>query len=209
MRARMGQTILKDVRENQTLYVFTVVLMAMGIIFGTILVHSLSVDQRTELQDTLSSFMLLVDDGDISLTPAHFQEKWGQYAKLVGIMWVFGLSVIGLPVILLLLFLKGMIIGFTVGFLVQHWKWKGISLALAGILPQNMLAVPALLIAGVAGVSFSLRLIRSRILTRKGERLPHLLHYTVLSLVMIVVLGVAALIETYLSPELMQLVIKQ
>ncbi|MFP3381015.1 stage II sporulation protein M, partial [Bacillus sp. SIMBA_069] len=87
----------------------------------------------------------------------HFQESFGFYAKTVAIMWVLGLSIIGLPMILLMLFLKGVVVGFTVGFLVNQLQWQGVTFAMMGILPQNLLVVPALFIVGVSGISFSLR----------------------------------------------------
>ncbi|UFJ42875.1 stage II sporulation protein M [Brevibacillus humidisoli] len=207
MRNRFGQTIQLYLVEHRTLYLFTIVLFAMGIIFGTLIVNALAAEQKQELLSFLQYFFGSVSDQGIPETNQHFQQSFGQYLKTVAVMWVFGLSIIGLPVILLLLFLKGLIVGFTVGFLVNQLKWQGVTFSLAGVLPQNMLVVPALLIVGVAGISFSLRLIRTRLLTRQGQILPHFLSYTCISLAMLGVMTMAALFETFVSPHLMRYVL--
>ncbi|TRY28058.1 stage II sporulation protein M [Brevibacillus sp. LEMMJ03] len=207
MRERVGQTIQAYAKDHQSLYWFTIVLFAMGIIFGAVIVNSLPLSQRQELFGFLQYFFNNLGSQGIPEPTAHFQQAFGHYAKTVGILWVLGLSIIGLPMILLLLFLKGVVVGFTVGFLVNQLQWHGVTLAMAGVLPQNLLVVPALFIVGVSGISFSLRLIKTRLLSKRDVILPHFVGYTVLVVAMLAVLTVAALFETFVSPRLMQMVL--
>jgi stage II sporulation protein M len=208
VRSRVGQTIQAYVREHQSLYLFTIVLFTMGIIFGAVIVNSLAQPQKQELLGFLQFFFSSMDQHGIAEPNVHFQQSFGHYVKTVAIMWMLGLSIIGLPMILLLLFLKGVVVGFTVGFLVNQLKWQGVTFALMGVLPQNMLVVPALLIVGVSGISFSLRLIKTRLLTKRDVILPHFVSYSVLVVAMLAVLTVAAMFESFVSPKLMQYVIR-
>lgn len=207
MRKRMGQTIRSFMKENQSLYVFTIVLFTMGIVFGAVIVNSLALPQKQELFGFLQYFLKNMDQNGIPDPNEHFQQAIVYYLKTVGIMWIFGLSIIGVPMILLLLFLKGIVVGFTVGFLVNQFQWQGVTFSLAGVLPQNMLVVPAFIIIGVAGIAFSLRLMKTRLLSHRGEIFPHFISYSLLVISMTAVLTVAALFESYVSPALMQYVI--
>jgi len=74
-------------------------------------------------------------------------------------------------------------------------------------LPQNLLVVPALFIVGVSGISFSLRLIKTRLVSKRDGIMPHFVGYTVLVIAMLAVLMIASLFETFVSPRLMQLVL--
>ncbi|MFM1652805.1 stage II sporulation protein M [Brevibacillus sp. B_LB10_24] len=208
MHRRVGQTVRSYMQEHQTHYVFTAVLFAMGIIFGSIVAGSLAQPQKQELFSFIQYFFLDLQEHGVPQANAQFQHSFGYYLKMVGIMWAFGLSVIGLPIILLLLFLKGMMVGFTVGFIVNQLKWQGILFSLAAILPQNMLIVPALLIVGVSGTAFSLRLMRSRFLFKKGEVLPYFATYTATTAGMLAILTIAALFEAFVTPHLMQYMLK-
>ncbi|WP_289136172.1 stage II sporulation protein M [uncultured Brevibacillus sp.] len=207
MRSRVGQTIQTYAREHQSLYWFTIVLFTMGIIFGAVLVNSLPLSQKQELYGFLQYFFNSLSQQGIPETSTHFQQSFGYYAKTVAIMWVLGLSIIGLPMILLMLFLKGVVVGFTVGFLVNQLQWQGVTFAMMGILPQNLLVVPALFIIGVSGISFSLRLIKTRLVSKRDDIMPHFIGYTVLVMCMLGVLSMAALFETFVSPRLMQVVL--
>lgn len=207
MRSRVGQTIQTYAREHQSLYWFTIVLFTMGIIFGAVLVNSLPLSQKQELYGFLQYFFNSLSQQGIPETSTHFQQSFGYYAKTVAIMWVLGLSIIGLPMILLMLFLKGVVVGFTVGFLVNQLQWQGVTFAMMGILPQNLLVVPALFIIGVSGISFSLRLIKTRLVSKRDDIMPHFIGYTVLVMCMLGVLTMAALFETFVSPRLMQVVL--
>lgn len=207
MRTRIGQTIQSYAKEHQSLYWFTIVLFTMGIIFGAVLVQSLPLSQKQELLGFLQYFFHHLGQQGIPASRPHFQESFGHYAKTVGIMWVLGLSIIGLPMILLILFLKGVVVGFTVGFLVSQMQWEGLRFAMMGVLPQNLLVVPALFIVGVSGISFSLRLIKTRLVSKRDGIMPHFVGYTVLVISMLAVLMIASLFETFVSPRLMQLVL--
>ncbi|MGO0060919.1 stage II sporulation protein M [Brevibacillus fluminis] len=204
MRKRFGQTFQAYLNEHQTLYVFTIVLFAMGVVFGAVLVNSLGLSQKEELLRFLEYFFSNMNRGGLADPQLHFLQSFAFYLKTVGIMWILGLSIIGLPMILLLLFLKGIVVGFTVGFLVSQMQWQGVMYALAGVLPQNMLVVPALILIGVGGISFSLRLIKTRLLSKRDQIMPHFLSYSVLVLVMFSVLTIAALFETFVSPALIR-----
>ncbi|MBO8163098.1 MAG: stage II sporulation protein M [Brevibacillus sp.] len=207
MRNRFGPTVQAYLFEHRSLYVFTIILFAMGIIFGTFFVQALSPDQKRDLLSFLRYFFTSLGEQGIPETNQHFAQSFGHYLKTVVVMWVFGLSVIGLPIILLMLFAKGLIVGFTVGFLVQQLQWQGVTFSLAGVLPQNMLVVPAMIIVGVAGITFSLRLVRSRLLSRRGDIQPHFFSYTLICAAMLGILTLAALLEAYVSPHLMRYVL--
>jgi stage II sporulation protein M len=207
VRTRFGQTFHTYLREHQSLFLFTIVLFTMGIVFGAVIVNSLALSQKQELLVFLQYFFNNMDQYGIPEPSIHFQQAFGHYVKTVGIMWILGLSIIGLPMILLLLFLKGVVVGFTVGFLVNQLQWQGVTFSLMGVLPQNMLVVPALLIVGVSGIAFSLRLIKTRLMTKRDVIIPHFMSYTVLVMMMLAVLTVAAMFETFVSPKLMQYVI--
>lgn len=206
-QGRFGQTIQSHLRENLSLYLFIIVLFTMGVSFGAVIVNSLSLSQKQELTGYLGQFFQQVNGGMEMNPQSAFQHALGDHLKYIGFMWILGLSIIGLPVILVMIFLKGLVIGFTVGFLVNQWSWNGLFLAGLSVLPQNLIVIPAVIIVGTAGISFSLRLIRSRFL-RRGEPIYHyFLRYSLLIVFMGLLLGVASLFEAFVSPQLMKQIV--
>ncbi|MGI6093726.1 MAG: stage II sporulation protein M, partial [Negativicutes bacterium] len=126
-------------------------------------------------------------------------------AKTIIFMWLLGFTIVGLPFVLFILFTRGFVIGFTVGFLVNEYIAKGLLFALVSILPHNFFAVPALLATGVSATTFSLMLLKRRKHSR-SNLLYESLGYTAVCLAMLALIIIAGLIEVYVSPVFMKLV---
>ena len=205
---RLHDQIVTHVEENRTIYLFTTVLFFIGIVFGAIIVNSLNLTQKNDLYMYLNQFFVQVQDGRIAGSKEIFSQSYIHYGKYFVLMWILGLSLIGLPVILILLFLKGVVVGFTVGFLVNQMGFQGFLLAMVSILPQNLLLVPAFIIVGTASVSFGLKMLRQQFAKKVYQPVfPQFLRYTLLLLCMGAALSVAAAFEAYVSPYLMKFVV--
>ncbi|WP_373230450.1 stage II sporulation protein M [Cohnella sp.] len=191
-------------RDNLNLYVFVGVLIVVGAIFGALLVNALTLEQQQELADEIGLYLTNIKDSDQLVHAATFWESFLFYGKWLFLIWLLGLSVIGLPVVLMLDFLKGVLIGFAVALLAQQLAWKGVFFFLAATAPQNALVIPALMIASVSAARFAYFVVRERLFKRKGQILPPFLAHTAVSGLMLVMLCLASLYEAYLSPLLLE-----
>ncbi|MDU0329397.1 stage II sporulation protein M [Paenibacillus sp. 3LSP] len=200
----MLHPIRHALKDQTPLYVFVSVLFLMGVVFGALMVNALTLEQQQDISRFLGDFFLSINEGGSEFQPMTFWQVAGLHLKWLGLIWLLGLSVIGLPGILILDFLKGVLIGFTVGYLVGQYTWKGLLFALVSVAPHNLIVIPALLIASVAAVSFSLNIIRSRVLmSRPGQATRPFLSYTGLTLAMAVALLAISSFETWVTPVMM------
>ncbi|WP_460323291.1 stage II sporulation protein M [Paenibacillus sp. YSY-4.3] len=191
-------------KDQTPLYVFVSVLFLMGVVFGALMVNALTLEQQQDLSRYLGNFFISVNEGGADFHPVTFWEAAVLHLKWLGLIWLLGLSVIGLPGILILDFLKGVLIGFTVGCLVGQFTWKGLLFALVSVAPHNLLVIPVLLISSVAAIGFSLNIIRSRVLmSRSGSVAKPFVTYTGLTLALAVMLLAASSFETWVTPVMM------
>ncbi len=192
-------------RENMNLYLFVGTLVAVGAVFGALLVCALTFEQQQDLAGHLGIYIRRIGDPG-ALDPAGaFRSSLLFYGKWLALIWLLGISVIGLPAVMILDFLKGVLIGFTVGLLLHEFAWKGLLFSLAAVAPQNALVVPAMMIASVSSARFAYFVVRERLFRRKGMLLPPFLAHTAASALMLAVLCLASLYEAYLSPYLLEL----
>ncbi|WP_256757211.1 stage II sporulation protein M [Cohnella sp. WQ 127256] len=191
-------------RDNVNLYVFVGVLVIVGAIFGALLVNALTLEQQQELADEIGVYMTKIKVSE-HLSPATtFWSSFFFYGKWLLLIWFLGLSVIGLPLVLVLDFLKGVLIGFAVALLAQELAWKGVFFFLVATAPQNAIVVPALMIASISAARFAYFVVRERLFRRKGQLLPPFLAHTAVTGLMLVMLCVASLFEAFLSPVLLE-----
>jgi stage II sporulation protein M len=199
----------KYLKEYASLYVFITVLFIMGVAFGAVMVNALSLDQKQEMLQQMSSFFYTLTDDSVISGQSGFIDSLGLHLKWIVLIWLLGLSVIGLPFIFVLDFLKGVLIGFTVGYLVGQFSWEGVLFSLVSVAPQNLIVIPLLLICSVTAASFSISMVKSRFVRgsyKQGHMAQALMRSIVITAgVCLIIMGVSAY-EGYISPHIMRTV---
>lgn len=209
MLKRLQREFLEYIRENLGIYTVVTAFFLAGIIAGPILLGFLQDNQVTELGTAMSCFFDgLKNDADIVLQPLELLKT--SYLKnilLLSVLWLLGLLWMGFPFILLMLLLKGFAIGFTVGFMVRHYSLKGIIFCLAAVLPHNIILVPGYLIAGATAMTFSILKIKNRLAKKHTDRRLHFQQYCMMMFAALVFVLFGGLVEAYITPVFMELVI--
>lgn len=205
MSNKVKQSINRHIEDNASIYTFTIVLFIMGIVFGAVVVNSLPYNVKHDLFVYLNRFFGELSTGKIATPSAMFSESVSHYLQYVGFMWLLGISIIGLPIIFILLFLKGIVVGFTVGFLVNQMGLHGFFVSLASVFPQNIIVIPIFIIVSSGAVAFSFKLIRQLLIkTKKQPLFPEFIRYSAVMFSVILVLLLVSAYEAYLSPYLIK-----
>lgn len=177
----------------------------LGMIAGSLALRTLSPAQLDELQKYLNTFLNgiggLAQNGQFPALKAWGEILKGQLFSLV-ILWLLGLTVVGAPLVILLIGARGFILGFTVGFLVQEKAGQGLLLALVAVLPQNLFYVPGLLGAGALALYFTMSFFKS---SRETPVLTSMLMYTLLYLALTLLVLAGTWVEAYLVPGIIRL----
>jgi stage II sporulation protein M len=199
-----SQAIQMHMRSQKSLYIFVTVLFLMGVIFGAVIVNTLDPQQKEGLLTYLSYFFSGLQQNAIADPEVAFQHSWGDHLKTLGLLWILGLSVIGIPILLVFIFLKGLVIGFTVGFLVSQLSWKGLWFASIAVVPHNLLVIPVFMMVAVSGMNFSILLVKNRLIHHRGTIYPQFVSFSILVTCMGAMMLLSSLFEAYLSPYLMK-----
>ncbi|MFY9377537.1 MAG: stage II sporulation protein M, partial [Peptococcia bacterium] len=172
------------------------------VIFGSIGAKSLNSYQNSALGDFVNNGLSGFEN-TVDFSPTMRQALNKNLYNLLKLL-VLGLTVIGLPLILALIFTRGFVLGFTVTFLIRQKAWQGGLIALLAILPPNILSLPTHFIAAVLAINCSLFLIRGD--NRRSNSLAqYFLSYLGYFLILTVIMIASALIEGYLTPLLIRL----
>lgn len=196
----MRRVITASLQQSWPLYLIVMVIFGLGILLGSLGVNTLSEEQTIELQRYLQSFLARAAEIDVDRIQ---MVKGALYDNLlVGlVMYILGLTIICLPLVLALIFFRGFVLGFTVGFLTAHPDWREFIVILVSMLPQNILFIPALIIGGTASLSFSILLVKR--FNNSHIRIgPQFIGYSLIMAGCMVAFALAALAEGYVSPEL-------
>jgi len=203
------QLIQEHLRHHMSIYIFTCGLFLMGIIFGAIVVNSMNFIQKEDLYFYLSQFFEQVVDNDPHSNLAIFKSSYYFHLKYLLLLYILGLSIIGLPIVWILIFLKGMFVGFTVGFIVNQLGFKGLILASLSIAPQNIFIIPIYIVAASFAMIFSLMLFKK--IMRQNISYSIFQPFQIYTIVFIILLAsssLASILETYISHTAMHSYLK-
>jgi stage II sporulation protein M len=180
-----------------------VLVLTLGITAGALSVERLDDKQSEEVSSYLQGF--IGDLNDFSPDSRRVaRNSLLNGAVMVGAIYILGLTVIGMPVTLAILFARGFVLGFAVGFLVRDLAAGGILMALVSVVPHNLLYIPALLVGVASSLYFGVLLLKRNF----DSRVPVLPNYIMYTTIMLVVLAVtlgAGMVESFVSPWLIKM----
>ncbi|HOP71407.1 MAG: stage II sporulation protein M [Bacillota bacterium] len=182
--------------------VFCSLLLISGLIMGALGLRVLSPDEKAELASYLEVFMRGLSNPGLE-PPVILRLSLAHNLKSVALLWAFGLAVIGAPLTCIMLFIRGFALGFSSAFVVQQVPQKGFLVFASGMLPHNLVALPALVLLSSVSLSFSVKLFRERPWVQ-GGLLKLAAGYTLRFALMSMLLLAASLLEAYLTPFLLR-----
>lgn len=194
------------IRERLPILAFVTVLFILGISFGAIAVKTVDYNVKENVFNYFNSFMDGYTNLEYSQTTLISESIKFNLINIL-IIWAFGLLVVLMPLISVIIFFKGFVLGFTVGFLVSEYSWRGITIALAAVFPQNIIIIPIYIFSAVMAIYISIKIFKYY----RGKikiTFEDILTYSLEMSMMAVVLLLGSLIETYISPFLLRIVIR-
>jgi|BEDMetMinimDraft_2_1075160.scaffolds.fasta_scaffold03821_2 stage II sporulation protein M len=188
--------------RHQTYGILVLATFVFGGIAGALALDALGGADRLALVALVKSFLNLVSErspANIDLLGIALLTN----LKVLGLIYVMGVSVAGLPLILLAIFFRGFVLGFAVGFLLGTLHSVGMGLALIAVVLPNLVLVPAWLATGTGGVAFSWQLLAQRNRLASWRLSEAFLQYTVVALVGAVEVGVGSALQALLAPTVL------
>lgn len=196
--------LINHIKRHGLLYIIVVIFFFLGIFGGSYAVKQMSETQTLELLNYLDQFLNGLRDWNIN-PGAATQHAVLNNLKIIFYIWLLGLTVIGIPLVLLIVSARGFVMGFTIGFLVQQKAGQGILIALLAILPPSLINIPALIVGAACAVTFSGWLVKGRTRYDGTPLIRQLTAYCALMLLVAIVSAAAGFVEAYISPTFLKL----
>lgn len=177
-----------------------------GISCGAFTEVLMSPDQKLALTKYMSDTLRVAD-----LAKSDYQVLFISSLKnnafLILSMAILGVIPFAFPLIFIILGYKGLTIGFSSALLIENMAYKGTALALVSMVPQNILILPAIFLAGIISVNFSMYLRKDGFDGIKKNLSIGAGSYISFHFVLFVFLFLGSVVEAFVCPLLMKLVL--
>ena len=201
--SRVTEVIKSHVTENLKAYIIVSIILLIGITLGVMFVNNMSEAQAQDIQTYLQSFTGSLKEGKTVNTGELLRKSLSNNLLLVFLMWFVGSTVIGIPIVLGIVAFRGFCLGYTISTAIKIWgTGKGMLFFATTMLLQNLIAIPCIIALAVSGI----KLYKSIMKDKRRENIKiEIIRHTIFSLVMLAILAISSIIETYLSTNLLVL----
>ena len=179
------------------LYLFLIVLFIIGLITGVVHSVILGDEAKTESYTYITTFINALETKQFDVTIL-FGEFLSTNLKPAIFIWLFGLWIIGIPLVCTYIAFEGYSLGFVISIVINSLgSGKGSLLLGLALLPQEVFIIPVLLTLGVNSILFAKSIFKSR---NRGASIKFdIYRYVFLFILGILILIGVTVIETYIQ----------
>ena len=113
--------LLSKIKLNKKIVIFLAIISGIAIISGSLLVVLLDKSDKIMISSYLTNFINDLSQYKIEYISV-LEDSLINYITLILGIWLLGISVIGLPILLLMFFSKTFILGFSIGSIINCYK---------------------------------------------------------------------------------------
>ena len=203
---KICQLIKEHISNNAKEYLIVALMFIIGIFAGVFFVNNIQEEQKTEITQYLNNFIQQFKNTQNLDTINLLKTSITQNAVLAILIWFFGTTVIGIPVVFGIVIYRGFCLGYTVSVTITVLGLsKGLTFSLVSMLLQNIIMVPAILALAVSGFKLYKSIVKDK---RKENIKLEILRHTIFSLLMLAVLVISSVIEVFISTNILSYIIK-
>lgn len=195
-----------QVKIDKKLLIFLTILLLIGIAFGSIFVSILDNSDKTLVNEHLNNFINSIETDKLDYFQA-LKSNLITNISFVIVIWLLGISIIGLPIILIMFFSKTFILGFSVGAILSVFKTKGLLFSLVHIFPGQVISLLLYLLLTMYAMSFSFKLIYVIFKKKTLDFKIVMNKYFKILLLVLTIVVLMNLYDTYLMPKLVKILI--
>ena len=202
----LKEIILNNIYENLKSYIIVAIIFIIGIAIGVIFINNTNNNQAEEIQSYINNFVNSLKQ-DYHIDKIELMKKSiGDNLILIISMWFIGSTVIGIPIVLGIIAFRGFCIGYTVASIIGTLGvQKGLIFLFSTIFLQNLIFIPVILCMAVSCI----KLYKSIMKDKRRENIKiEIIRHTLMSIMLLVILVIASLVEVYISSNLLMLCIK-
>lgn len=191
--------------KQKKLYRIIITLMLFGIISGILFIFFISKESKTKALVSIKNFFDLMNTSTGINYGKSLLNTLVNNIGYVLLIWLLGISIIGLPITIVLAFMKSFIVGFSISSIISYYKAKGILGAFLYVFPHQIIILFIYLLLSFYSISFSIKLFKSLFLKQTINFRVVMQKYIKILLISLIGIIIVSLYEVFISTYFIKL----
>lgn len=171
-----------------------------GLLFGSIYLSVLDNSNKKTVLNTVNNYFYTYKDISFSNKLSIFKDTFIKNTLFYLFIWVIGLSIIGLPIIFFVVFIKFFVTGFSISSIFSLYKFKGILGIIIYMFPSNIINLLYLILISSYSVNLSIKLF-IHVFKKKSFNFNNYMNkYILILLISILLSFIISLYEAFINP---------
>lgn len=188
---------------------FTVIsILILGVISGAIFSNIIDLNDKKLVLDKIRLFISNIDTQSINNIES-FKNSIITNLSYSIIIWILGMTIIGIIINIFLLYLKGFIFGFTLSAFILTYSYKGMILSILYTLFGQLLNLVVIMILSIYSIMFTFNFVKQIIKSKYNMNIPkYFKNYSLIFLITIIISLISSISEAFVFPTLIKIIIK-
>lgn len=192
----MCYAIYNHLKRHWLLYACLVAVICLGIIIGSMAPRWLSQESQQQMATYIENYL---DNLSVATSDSWHQTQifFIINGLFIGILFFSGMHLLGVPLVLIILFIRGLTLGYAYTMIAAAGNWQLLLI----MLPINIIIIALLLVAAALSIRYCLNIFAM------GVNFHVNLHYFARLLLLLAIVAACALVDGYIMPFLISIVV--
>lgn len=194
------KNILKNIKENK-LFTILLIITILSILLGILFPAILTTNNKELIKTSITDYFTAIDNNKIEYIKSLITILSNNIFVTISI-WLLGISIIGIIIIIIEVFIKGFIVGFSLTSILVTYGIKGILISIIYTI-TNILSLLVTFLLSYYAISFSIMIYKTIFKKKNYPKEIIVKRYIKIGLLALLSSIVISLIEVFIIPKVL------
>ena len=192
---------------NKKINIFVISILILGVITGSIFMTIINNNDKQVIINKISIFIQNINNYNLDNTVSFKNSIITNFTYVI-IIWILGMTIIGVIFNIFMTYIKGFVVGLSLTSFIVMYKTKGVILSFLYLIFGQLLNIFAVLLLMIYSILFSTKLLKQIFKDKTNTLSNFIKKYSFILLIASVMSLVSSILETFVFPSLLKLVVK-
>lgn len=196
----------ETIKKHKNLLIFLLITFIVGLIFGSLFINFITDSDKSLLKEQVTTYFSSIKklSSDVFGINVFLSESLNNTVQLF-IIFILGISMIGVIAVVIILFFKGFMLGTTLSVIILNYQLKGVVGALLYVFPVMIINILIYVFLSFFALHASIKFLKALLKKDNLNFKTFLGKYLLSFIISIVLIIVTCLLDAYLTPILLKL----